>query len=321
MTSTKSNQLPWAVYNFMLFVFCTVVFWMVGANSFPDYMNYMTMAQDGYSFVSEWIPGYLIVSSDLFDDPEGRVLFYIIFVQVMLGIIFTSYALFYPKASLMLALYLSMYLPFLMTTAIRASLAYVIAGILTTLLINSGKKYWGLAAVVVACFFHDSSIFAVCALLASYFLGAYFSFDRCLLGAKFVVGVCLILSFLGVELIFDNELFGNLGRFVAYLDGGLNSRLKVVYVFLNVYFFLHLFKKTHHNVSMNVMYYCLVGLVMVSIAAVINQVVAIRLLAFVLAPGFFILAERANDILGIRAFFLSPFMLVVFLFNFWVLVQ
>lgn len=321
LTSAKSNQLPWAVYNFMLFVFCIVIFWTVGASSFPDYTNYIRLAQNGYSFISEWIPNYLLVFSDLLGGPEERVLFYIIFVQVMLGVIFTTFAIFHPKASLMLALYLSLYLPFFMTTAIRASIAYVVAGILITLLIDSDKKYWGLGAAVVACFFHDSAIFALSVLLASYFLGSYFRFDRCLLGAKLVVGVCLILSFVGVEFIFDDELFGDVGRFIVYLDGGLNSSLKVVYVFLHVYFFLYLLNKIHKNVGVNVMYYCLTGLVIVSVAAVINQVVAIRLLPFVLPAGLFILAKRADEIFGRQAFFFAPFMLVVFLFNFWVLVQ
>lgn len=313
LTRLKFNNAPWVLYASMILFFSIVIFWILGPESFPDYVNYVRAASYGYESFFELIPQYFLVSTDLFDTPKDRVKFYFVLVHVLTVFLFCMISILSPKASFMQALYYSYYLPFFLTTALRGSLAYLIAGTLVPIMIASGRRYIALYCAVIACFFHDSGIFSVAIIISIYFsryLGLYKKKEYIKKG----IILCFFVSVIWNTLTVDIGLFPDIGRFLDYLNGSLNSYPKLLYIYLHIFGIIVLLRQC--IVDRDLELYFLIGALLISFVALVNHVAALRLLPFIMGAGFLILGDRLRLVFGRKILLLCPFMLAYFYFNF-----
>ena len=307
------NNALWALYSGLILLVTIVLFWSIGPASFPDYVNYVRAASYGYESFFEFIPQYFLVSNDLFDNPEDRVQFYFVLVHVVTVFLFCMITMLSPKASFMQALYYSYYLPFFMTTALRGSLAYLIAGTLVPIMIASGRRYITICCAVIAIFFHDSGVFSVLVIL-SIFFSRYVGLYNYKGHIKKGIILCFFTSLIWTKITFDLGLFPDIGRFLDYINGSLNSYPKLLYIYLHIFGVVFLSRKCVIDPDLEL--YFLIGALSISIVALINHVAALRLLPFIMGAGFFILGDRLRVVFGRQMFFLCPFMLAYFCFNF-----
>lgn len=289
------------------------MFWILGPAKFPDYPNYVRMASYGYESFFEFIPQYFLVSNDFILSPEIRVNIYFSLVHVATVFLFFIVMMLSPKASFMQALFFSYYLPFFLTTAARASLAYLIAGILVPILLAAGRRRLAMFCAVIACFFHDSGILPVLVLLSVYF-AQYLGPNNIRSHLKTGVFVCFVASFALGAIAIEKEFFPDIGRFLDYLDGSLNSYPKLLFLYVHIFGVFIVLKKLVVNRDLEL--YFLLGSFAISLVALVNHVAALRLLPFIMGAGFLMMGYRLRVVLGHQIFLLCPFMLIYFYFNF-----
>ena len=307
------NNAPWVLYSSMILLFSIVIFWILGPASFPDYVNYVRAASYGYESFFEFVPQYFLVSNDLFDNPKDRVQFYFVLVHVVTVFLFCVITMLFPKASFMQALYYSYYLPFFMTTALRGSLTYLIAGTLMPVMIASGRRYIAIYCAVIACFFHDSGVFPLVVILTIYFSRYVGLYNKKGYIKKGII-LCFFASVIWTTIIVDVGLLPDIGRFLDYINGSLNSYPKLLYIYLHIFGIVFLLRQCVVDPDLEL--YFLIGALLISIVALVNHVAALRLLPFIMGAGFLILGDRLRVVLGRQIFLLFPFMLAYFYFNF-----
>lgn len=312
------NNAPWFIYTSMILVWSIVTFWILGPETFPDYVHYVGAASYGYQSFFEFVPQYFLVSVDLFDNPKDRVQFYFFLVHVVTVFLFCMITMLSPKASFMQALYYSYYLPFFMTTALRASLAYLIAGVLLPIMLASGRRFLALFCGVIACFFHDSGVYALVVMLLIY-VSSYVDLYNYKGHIKKGVTLCFFASVTWTTIILDVELFPDIGRFLDYINGSLNSYPKLLYLYFHIFGIFILLRKCVFDPDLEL--YFLIGALVISIVALINHVAAIRLLPFIMGAGFLMLGDGLRVAFGRQIFVLIPFMLAYFYFNFAILLR
>ena len=137
-----------------------VVFWSLGPEKFPDFDNYISLARNNYSYLTEILSNKFLTSNVLSDEATYRVIYYTIFVQIFFICFFSIFHILKMKYSLYAAYFIAYYGTFLMTTAIRASLAYLLAGFLLAICLQNRQYMLAFVSALVASLFHDSALFS-----------------------------------------------------------------------------------------------------------------------------------------------------------------
>lgn len=312
----NNNNSFWIFFNFVVIFFCIVLFWVLGPSYFPDYPNYINAANYGYNSFFEYIPQYFLTNINFIHSPETRINFYFALTHAITFLTFITITTFYPKTSFMQALFFSFYLPFFITTALRASIAYIIAGILVPIMINSKKNFLALILTIFSCFFHDSGVFSILMILTFSIL-IFFKNLNFIRYIKLTIGLIFIFSFFGNTLDLDINLFPDIGRFNDYFNDSLNSISKLLYIYIHIGAVILMLK--NEIISKDLQIFFLIGSLGISIVGLVNHVAAIRLLPYIMGPGFLIIGEYLKKTYGSQVYIFAPIMLVYLYINFIIL--
>lgn len=303
----------WATYNILLLLSAILAFWMIGPARFPDYENYVRAAADGYDSFFEYFPHLFFELEDLASEPGARVNYFIAFVHVLFIITFISLTILAPRQGFFLAMYLSCYLPFFVTTGVRAAFAYILGGVAASIAINAGRKGVAIFFAVAACLFHDSAAFSVALLIGVSIIPGRARSSIVRLTVLFIFSALACSLVWGGGVVFEEQRW--LGRFSDYLLGSLNSYDKLFFIYANI--FLSLFAGIILKTDSEALLLFCMGAVGVCLVTIINQVAGIRLLPFVMAPGLILISELAKRYFSGSAIVAMPLFFLFFLFNYW----
>ena len=288
-----------------------IVFWSLGPEKFPDFNNYILLAKYNYTYLTEVLSNKFLTSSLLSDEATSRVIYYTIFVQIFFICFFSMFYVLNMNYSLFAAYFIAYYGTFLMTTAIRASLAYLLAGFLLAVYLRNKQYKLAFVSVLIASLFHDSALFVLLVLTTTFLFQKWIYWCRSAI--IFAIGLTISLSIFFTIVGFERIDVQSEIRFVAYLNSELNSIVKLIFISLHLILLYFLNK----NVSTDsfTTSYVLVGTFIIAACTIINHVVAIRLLIFLFPIGMLQLSFLVRKKFTDSKVLTLPFVIVFGAFN------
>jgi len=300
-----------------------LLFYILGAERFADYSNYVRIAEgDGYAYsehdyVFEWLSRFFLSLSG-FSSSERVAL--LIFANQVVCVVFFVWAAIRNRAEAVFGVLLIFCLfGFLfMTTTLRAAPAYLL---ISAFYIRGGRfDALGVGLLIFALAWHDSAALVILICMAAYFASLF-------VGGKLkgLVGpVLVVFVFLSVAVVFFSGFFRSyavvslpvdLGVRAAYFDGeGDQSYLKGLFVVFTL--MLCLSFVVDKRVSSRARLYVTLLSVAVSFLYVISAVAAVRLALYiyvVILPlrGIFIFEFEKVRELRFYLFLCLPFIYTV----------
>lgn len=303
----------------LICIFTVSAFWLFGPSRFPDYHNYLSLSQNSYDYFFEFISALILTTDLIAGDHEDRLTFFILLVQGCMVFSGLLLALVRPKYAFGLSLVFAYYYPFLLTTGLRTALPYMMCGVFAVLLLNRGMPGWAILVSCLSCFLHDSSIaplFTMC-------VAALWTSSQEPRHLYYISGCTIIASIFSSFILIDlvsalPEDLELIGRFSAYATSDLNSPAKLAFLLVTWLIIVTSVKFKHlHPILKR---YLLYGVILMSLVSIINQVVALRLLAFYLPASLLIYSRYVSSRVPDAPVFVAAFILLFSVFNIWLLV-
>ncbi|AKA85323.1 hypothetical protein VO64_4777 [Pseudomonas synxantha] len=213
----------WYVYLNLLFVFVLlVVYYCMGGWSFPDYPNYVTIVNNGgYLFskdeyLAEWVSRFFLSQGlGFFESADQVVDFFALFVQIFYILFVFYFGVTKESISRRGWFFFTAVLgPLLITTALRASPAYILIAYIAATGGRLNLKFVLLSLLAVS--FHDSALILVAVYVASCVMSHMFK----VIGQRFYL--CLMWCSLALILLSQQVAFV-LFSVVSKLDIGIRS--------------------------------------------------------------------------------------------------
>lgn len=274
--------------NFLIFIVTLSVFYILGPESFPDYDGYILLATfpdwSGASHLTEFISRFILESQFFGFSPKQRVDFFIIFVQLTIFIFFLFAVLSNPRNLYSITVGNAFYLPFFLTTGLRAAPLYYFFFLFC---VSKTGKEINIANIIlislVGSLFHDSFLALTVLLLFSYTI----------FKLKLSKQILIIFLLIGMPIVFvDNVGFianiieiinFDLGRLLFYLDLNQYSLSKALYLFVILIMCLYYVSFRDFSYSTYVIFSFAIIII---ISSLFNYVVAIRISIFTLLALF-----------------------------------
>ncbi|WP_411705145.1 hypothetical protein [Edaphovirga cremea] len=171
----------WYAYLNLLFVcFLLVIYYFMGGGSFPDYSNYVTIVNNGgYLFskdeyMTEWVSRFFLSKGLVFFDSADHVVdFFALLVQMFYVLFVFYFGLIKGRVSRRGWFFFTAVLgPLLITTALRASPAYILVAYIAATGGRLNLKFLLLSVLAVS--FHDSALILVAVYAASCVIAGIF---------------------------------------------------------------------------------------------------------------------------------------------------
>lgn len=306
--------------NLIWFVFFTTsFFYFVGASRFPDFENYLRIAENSGFVVSEndywfeWLSRFILSLNSI--SPLGRVELLAALNQIVCVTFFGWIALKSKPKHVFGGLILFCLCGFLlMTTTLRASAAYL--SIAAFFLRRGRLDFSGLFLLLFALAWHDSAapVVLVC-LIASGVAGLVSKYRQNLsltrpLTLVVLVSITITLSAESLRPLLAGVDVGDIGVRAAYFDGDVNNTLaKTLFVVFGILSCL-LCIRDPREINITKIYLALITMV-VAIFYVISPVAAVRFCFYIftvvlpLRGSFFSDFENRSE-MRILALLLSP---------------
>lgn len=319
----------WSSYkiaNFFVILMLLCFYYFLGGDSFPDYSNYVAIAENGGylfvedEFVAEWISrAFLKYGPKWFESAVIAVDIFAFLIQFF----FVSFVFFsgdkisqrFHRGWFFYSLALA---PLLITTALRASPAYLIFAYVGASDIKLSKKTILLGLLAIS--FHDSALIMALLYILVCFIGTFFKFVRNAYILKILV--CMLVPII----IFPGQVVGiiglllsqfNLGIRAIYLTSAPDPSILKIFFMLLVWWvsFGAVFSS---EIDSKVRLFIFASLFIAVLAFAINEVAGIRLSLYAL--GSAILAKGAFFSTGNKKdkFLLLDMVLMMFYFSFMV---
>lgn len=300
----------WVNTNWLLFslviLFVLAVYYSVGGYGFPDYINYITLVENGGylrspdEYAAEWLVRFILKNEfGFFSGAQNTVDFLAVFVQVFY-VVFVSLLMKdedrqRQRGWLFFTLALS---PLLLTTVLRAGPAYLIV----TYLALHGKvltpRFVVLALIAIS--FHDSAI----VMIALYVLSAMFCCIFSRVGVRelrwlMVVSLAIMLLSQQVSLLLMSVVSHfDVGIRSVYFQGGdAASLVKKVFVVF-IWFVAYTALSNDRSSMRTKVFLCACSLLM-AVSFSVSEVAGVRFSAYVLgialvSKGAFILSGNGR---------------------------
>lgn len=267
----------------LVVLFVLAVYYFVGGYGFPDYRNYITLAENnGYiaspdEYAAEWVSRFFLRNGfGIFDNAEDVVDFFAAVVQIFYIVFILSLMkdedILHQRGWLFFTLALS---PLLLTTALRAAPAYIIIAYLAYCSRVVSLRFLLLSLLAIS--FHDSAIlmvvlFVMSCVFCSVFGRVSASFVRKIMWVAFILIVfSQQFSLLFMSLI-SNFDFGIRAAYFQAPDGA--SLVKKVFVLFSWY---------------------------IAYTALFNKLCCLRTKVFICAAAFLMaLSFSISEVAGIR---------------------
>ncbi len=278
---------------FLLVIFTVLlIYYLIGGYGFPDYRNYIALAENnGYitsadEYAAEWVARFFLRNGfGVADSAVGTVDFFAAFVQlfyiIFILVLMKNDDFQRQRGWLYFALALS---PLLLTTALRATPAYLIVAYLCSYGKISTFRFFVLALLAIS--FHDSAIvmialYVMSCIFCNVFFNVGVGFLRWVMWGVFALIVfSQQVSFLFVSLVSHFDF----GIRSAYIQSGESASIvkKVFLLFIWVVAYTGLFNEASSVKSK--VFICASALVM-ALSFSLSEVAGIRFSVYVLGAA------------------------------------
>ena len=277
------------VFNILLFIFTIYSFYLIGPSTFPDYPGYVKLATfpewSGSAHMTEYLSRFILESKFFGYSPEMRVNSLIFFVQVFITIIFLFEALKNPKMLYSATIANSLYLPFFLTTGVRAASLYYIFFLFCAR--KSNNIVVGITDVLfislLGSLFHDTFLIVTFGLLLSIFFN-YLNLSKKLMAIILISSIPFViiddLSF--VKTIIELISY-DLGKFTAYMELNAYGLNKAIYLCLIILMCTYSIFVRDYAFSTNIVFSFAL---LIILSSFVNYVVSIRVSIFTLCSLF-----------------------------------
>lgn len=306
------RSIKWIVNNNRLVFFLVVstvlaVYYLIGGYGFPDYRNYIVLAENnGYisspdEYAAEWISRFFLRNGFGLSENAAETVdffaasiqfFYVVFVLVLMR----DNDVLHQRGWLYFTLALS---PLLLTTALRAAPAYLIVSYLAYYAKVKTLRFLILALLAIS--FHDSAILMIAIYILSnifcYFFGKTTAlFLRCVMWVSLVLIIfSKQISFLLMMLVAQFD-FGI--RAVYFQGGDGNSIAKKIFILLIWFVAFTALSNKESSIRAKV-FLCATALLM-ALTFSISEVAGVRISVYVLgiavvSKGAFLLSGNRDS--------------------------
>lgn len=317
----------WYVYlNFFFVLVLLIVYYFMGGWSFPDYPNYVTIVNNGgYLFnkdeyMAEWVSRFFLSHGLIFfDSAEHVVDFFALIIQVFYILFVFYFGVVKDGISRRGWFFFTAVLgPLLITTALRASPAYILVAYVAATGGRLNLKFVVLSILAVS--FHDSAIilvfvYAISCLVARMFRSVGPAFYQLLMWCSFAL---ILLSQQVAFVLFSMVSKLNIGIRSVYFqelpEASIVKKVFIVVVWVVAYTAIK-------NVTVNARTKIFVcgSMLLTAFSFSLNEVVGVRFSLYVLgscvlAKGAFLFSGQPNsryrqiDIVFAIAYFCLVFM-------------
>ncbi len=289
----------WYVYlNLSFVVGLLIVYYIMGGWSFPDYPNYVTIVNNGgYLFskdeyMAEWLSRFFLSHGLAFFGSADRVVdVFALFVQLF----YVSFCFYFGTSKTTLSrrgwfFFTAVLGPLLITTALRASPAYILIAYIAASGMRLNFKFMLLAVLAVS--FHDSALILVVLYVVSCVVSRIFKFIsptqyKIFLWCSFFL---IVLSQQVTAVLFSVVSKLNVGiRSVYFLELPQTSLVKKV--FLLVIWFVAYTTIQNSSVSVRTKIFVCASMLITAVSFSLSEVVGVRFALYVL--GACVLAKGA----------------------------
>lgn len=312
--------------NLLIFIFTLSVFYILGADSFPDYEGYLMLATfpewAGSAHLTEYVSRMILESSFFGFSPKERVDFFIAFVQFTLLISFLFVSLTNPRNLYAITVGNAFYLPFFLTTGLRAASLYYFFFLFC--IRKSGKRISFLEIILISLLgslFHDTFFIVTTGLLLSYLLNKLKPSKRLLVSILLISTPIVLIEDIGFVTQIVEMINFDIGRLIFYMELNLYSLSKALYLLAILIICIYFISFRDFSFSS----YVIFSFAMITIlSSLFNYVVAIRISIFTLLALFAFsssLIFRFENTTANYILFTVPICFFLYVFQFFILIN
>ncbi|PKH05307.1 hypothetical protein [Moritella sp. Urea-trap-13] len=313
-------------YFFLLFIITLTVYYLIGGDKFPDYNNYLSIANGSVqwskgTYLTEFLTQAILIQPIMIEN-INNVDILAFFVQMFIFILSMYYVRNNVNYLYPMVVFLSLYLPIFLTTTLRAAPLYFLFFIMSLKIFKSEVRYTHVFIFfILGSLFHDSVFIITGALIFSKLF--VFIFNSSVKSYRYLFLISLLVLLVGSplkEFIIQNINLDFLGERAVYLRGYEYSFMKMAYVLIiNFLCLLFIVDTKVFNSSKLI---ALALTLSLNVVFVLSSTAGIRYSIFILA---YLIAGRGvllhqDELFKRNPIIVLPFLLLIFFIQFRVLI-